>query len=95
MNKSFRKSVYGTGIKKIARLLTKDFHLREDLEQEMLLEIFKQGRYYDEKIDSYVLWVSKNRAIDYIRKFHNKEIPFGNMENIDQIINKNDTNSDF
>lgn len=83
----FIKSIYEINVKKISSLLSKDLHMREDLQQEMLLEIFKQGRYYDKEIDSYVLWVAKNRAIDYIRKFNKKEIPYGSMNDIDNLLN--------
>uniref|UniRef100_A0A6M3JCW6 Putative sigma-70 region domain containing protein n=1 Tax=viral metagenome TaxID=1070528 RepID=A0A6M3JCW6_9ZZZZ len=84
-----QKSIYDIPVKKIASLLTKDLHLREDLKQEMLLYLFKNNRYYDEEMDNYVLWVAKNRAIDYLRKFYINQIPYGSMEDIETIFNKN------
>ena len=82
-----KKSIYDVTVKKLAALLTKDLHMREDLQQEMLLAIFKQGRYYDKEIDCYVLGKVRNRAINYLKKFYKNQIPYGSMNDIDNLIN--------
>ena len=82
-------SIYEDSILKISKLLTKDRHLQKDLAQEMRMSTFTEGRYHDKKIDSCVLWMAKNRAIDYLRKFLKGQIPFGDMNDIDNLINNN------
>jgi hypothetical protein len=83
-------SIYETYIKKIARLLTKDFHLRKDLEQEMMMYLWVKKVYYNETLDKGELFIAKNRAINFLNKFHKGQIPFGDMNDLDRINNKQD-----
>ena len=82
--------IYENHIIKIARLLTKDTHLRKDLEQEMRLAIFKSSNFYDTTFNAHALWIARKRALDYLRKFHRGEIPFGSAEDIDNLLYKQD-----
>ena len=80
--------VYEPYIIKLSMLLTKDSHLRKDLQQEMRLALITNGYAEDTIFRPAGLWIAKNRAIDYLRKFLKGQIPFGSMEDIDNIIYK-------
>ena len=79
--------IYEQHIKRIAITLTSDEHLRKDVEQEMRLYLIKSKHNEDSQIQPTVMWMAKNRAIDYLRKFIKGQIPFGSMEDIDNLIN--------
>ena len=84
--------IYENYIRKISKLLTKDEHLRKDLEQEMRMALVKKGYAEDKVFRPTAIWVTKNRAIDYLRKFLKGQIPFGSMEDIDNLIYPNEDN---
>jgi len=80
--------IYEPYIKKLSACLTRDTAMREDVAQEMRLELIKSGHTEDTEFQASVLWIAKNRAIDYLRKFFKGQIPFGSMEDIDNLIYK-------
>ena len=80
--------IYEPYIKKMARLLTKDYQLREDVEQEMRLALVKSGHSEDTQLEPVAFSIIKNRGIDYLRKFLKGQIPFGDMNDIDNFLNK-------
>ena len=78
--------IYEPYIKKLSSALTRDTAMREDVAQEMRLELIRSGHCEDTEFHASVLWLAKNRAIDYLRKFFKGQIPFGSMEDIDNLI---------
>lgn len=81
--------IYEPYIVKLSILLTRDEHLRKDLQQEMRLALVVNGYAEDEKFRPTALWLAKNRAIDFLRKFLKGQIPFGSMDDIDNLIYRN------
>jgi hypothetical protein len=81
-----KKTIYESYIKNISRGLTRDFHLCQDLAQEMRLYLVRIKHFNDAVVEARIIRLMKFRAIDYMRKFLKGQIPFGSAADIENLL---------